>query len=358
MKYLYIPLVLLLLTSCAEEKKANPKPEHSKTDWAFYKLKGEVQSVSEKSVKVTDGAAVSGHEVSSQHDTDMAFDDYGKLIHIKQWIKENMPYEETTYNGKDRILKRTQYLGGTPMMITENQWDASGENLTATIRRNPDNSQIDRIENRYQRGKLTEKLTYNGQDTPVDKITYEYDNAGNLILENLYLGVATVKVISKYAYNEKKQKTSEARYNSGKINYHIYFEYEGDKITKKETLDSVGKPEYTELFDYDAAGNVIKHLTKERYDNSETAESFVYDKNNNVTTWIINKKGAPPVTTIKTYDMHGNLLSSKTVQGENTVLDAHEYEYVYDKNGNWTSKKILIKGKPSFQVSRKITYHN
>jgi|GEM_PF-852554 len=357
MKYLYIPLILLLLTSCAEEKKANPKPEHSKTDWAFYKLKGEVQSVSEKSVKLADGKTEPGHEVSSEHDTDMAFDDYGKLIHIKQWIKENMPYEETTYNGKDRVLKRTQYLGGTLLMITENQWDASGENLTATIRRNPDNSQIDRIENRYLKGKLTEKLIYNRQDTPVDKITYEYDNGGNLILENLYMGVAAVKVVSKYAYNDKKQKTNEARYNQSKMNYQTNFEYEGDKIIKKETLDSVGKPEYTELFNYDAAGNVTKHLTIERYDNSETVESFVYDKNNNVTSWIINKRGAPPVNITKTYDEQGNLLSSKTVQGENAVLEAHNYEYVYDKNGNWTSKKIFIKGKPSFQVERKITYH-
>jgi YD repeat-containing protein len=357
MKYLYIPLVLLLLTSCADEKKANPKPEHSKTDWAFYKLNGEVQSVAQKSMNIADGKTVPGYEVSSEHDTDMTFDDYGKLIHIKQWLKENMPYEETTYNGKDRILKRTQYMGGTPMMITEHQWDASGENLTSIIRRNPDNSQIDHIQNRYEKGKIIEKLTLNAQDTPTDKITYEYDNNGNLVVENLYLGVNAIKVTAKYGYNDKKQKVTEARYNLGRINYLTNIEYEGDKVTKKESLDSVGKPEYTELFKYDAAGNIAKHVTIERYDNSETDENFVYDKNKNVTLWTINKKGAPLVTITKTYDKQGNLVSSKTVQGENTVLDAHNYEYTYDKNNNWTSKKIFIKGEPAFLVERKITYH-
>lgn len=356
MKHLYIPLLLLILTSCADEKKANPKQEHSKTDWAFYKLNGEVQSVAEKSVSIADGNTLPGHEVSSEHDTDMAFDDTGKLIHIKQWSKDNVPFEETTYNGKDRILKRTQYIGGMPMMVTENQWDASGENIVATIRRNPDNSQIERIQNRYEKGNLVEKLTFNNQDIPVDKVTYEYDANNNLVLENLYMGVSAVKVTAKYAYNEKKQKTNETRYNLDKLNYLTNFEYEGDKLIKKESLDSEGKPEYTEIFKYDDAGNLGKHVTIERYDNSETEEEFTYDKNKNVTLWTINKKGAPLVTITKTYDAQGNMLSSKTVQGENTVLDAHNYEYVYDKNKNWTSKKIFLKGKPAFSVTRKITY--
>lgn len=358
MKYLYIPLVVLLLISCADEKKANPKPEHSKTDWAAYKLNGEVQTVAEKSVSIADGKILPGHEVASEHDSDMSFDDYGKLIHIKQWLKENMPYEETNYNGKDRILKRTQYLDGTPLILTENQWDASGENLTAVIRRNPDNSQQDRIQNRYEKGLLVEKLTFNAMDTPIDKITYDYDKQGNLIGENLFLGVAAIKVRTKYTYDAKNHKTSDARYNLDKMNSLTNFEYEGDNLVKKQTLDSEGKPEYTEFFKYDEAGNKARQTTIERFDNSETEEEFAYDKNKNITSWIINRKGQPKVTITYAYDKQGNQVSSKVVQGDNTVLETHNYEYEYDKNNNWTTKKIFIKGKPAFLVTRKITYFN
>lgn len=355
MKYLYITLSLFLLASCADEKKPQAEAKPEKTDLDFYKLKGNVTSVSEKSYIVSDGKNEPGNEVASEHDTDRYFDENGLLISEKKW-QGNKAFEESSFANREKLLRRTQFLNGVPSIVTENQWDAAGDNILATIRRNPDNSQLDKVTYKYENGKPVEKVSYSAQDNALDKTTYLYDKNGNLVGEDLYIGTEIIKAKTKYKYDADNHKIAESRYSGEKLNYTTTYQYNGKNLIKKETTDDKGLPEYTEVFTYDAADNVFRQITIERYDNSETTDEYKYDKNKNVTLWEREKKGSPKISIANVYDDKGNLVSVRTTDASGKVLEDRKYIYTYDSNNNWTKKSVIIFDKPTFSIERKITY--
>lgn len=357
MKYLYAPLLLLLLASCAEEKKETPKPEHSTTDWAFYKLNGDVQSVSEKSLKLTAGPSVTGSEIATAHDTDLYFDENGNLVSEKQWLNGTTPFEENAYNGRVKLLRRTQYVAGQPGIITENLWDESGKNLNSETKRNPDNSQLDRTTYTYTNGNLTEKIKLNGQNNPTDKWTYEYDAKGNITEDAIYTGTGAVIAQNRYKYDGANHKVAELRYVHDSLRYSTKYDYIGNNLMKRETTNSKGVPEYTEVFKYDAPGNVISHVTLERLDSSQTEDIYTYDKNKNIISWTVNQKGSPKINTLNVYDQYNNLTATKTTDETGKVINDRKYTYEYDSHNNWIKKHVVIDGKPAFEVSRKISYY-
>ena len=248
MKHVYsLAIALCLLVSCADEKKEEKSIDPAKTDWAFYKLKGAVKSVSEKSFQYVNGIKGGpGNEIQSAHDTDLEFNDSGMLVLEKKW-NAAMPYEETTFNGKNILLKKIQYMNGVTTIITENLWDASFKENTSITRRNPDNTQIDRIVHTYKGGRIAEKLTYNMQNNPIDKIGYRYDKKGNLTGEDLYLGVDHVKVKNKYEYDAQNHKVAESSYSEEKLIYKSIYTYSNNNLVKRETTDKNGKIEFTKV---------------------------------------------------------------------------------------------------------------
>ena len=357
MKYLYLlTIALALLTSCADEKKQEKSIDPAKTDWAFYKLKGNVKSVSEKSFRYLNGMkGGTGNEIASAHDTDLEFNDNGMLVLEKKW-NAAIPYEETTFNGKNIPIKKTQYMAGVPAIITENLWDASFKENSSITRRNPDNTQIDRIVQTYKGGRMTEKLTYNMQNNPIDKIGYRYDKSGNLTGEDLYLGVNIVKVKNKYEYDSKNRKIAESSYSEEKLIYKSTYIYSNNNLVKRETIDGKGKVEFIESFVYDGKGNILTHFTHEEPDNSNSEEQFTYDANNNVLTWTIIKKDAPTIKVMYTYDSNNNITATKTSEITGKVIDDRAYKYEYDATGNWTKKTVRLNGQQAFIVERAISY--
>jgi len=357
MKYLYAPLILLLLASCAEEKKETPKPEHSATDWAFYKLNGDVQSVSEKSLKLTAGPSITGSEIATAHDTDLYFDENGNLISEKQWAGGTNPFEEKAYNGREKLLRRTQYIAGKPGIVTENLWNDADKTLSSETRRNPDNTQIDRITYTYKDGRLAEKLKVNAQNNALERYTYIYDKKGNLIQDAIYKGTEILQSQGRYKYDANGNKIFESRLNDGKAIYTTRYQYDGKNLVKQETSDAADKAEYTEIFTHDATGNVTKHVTIEHAQNLKTEESITYDKSNRIATRITEKAGQPAVKVLYAYDENGNLTATKTADSEGKTLDDRKYTFEYDTHKNWVKKKVAVNGQPAFEVTRTITYH-
>ena len=142
MKRIYPFALLLILAACQKEEKK--VVDHSKSDWAFYQLKGNVESISERSYEVKNEQFDKGEpkrENSYSHDYDFFFNDEGKLVLHKKYLKGDVLHEESKYNGRDKILFYTQYMSGSPVMKTEHTWDKAGNN-TAITKRNNNNSQI------------------------------------------------------------------------------------------------------------------------------------------------------------------------------------------------------------------------
>jgi hypothetical protein len=357
MKYLYPLSLLLLLVACQKEEKK--VIDRTKTDWAFYQLKGDVKSISLKS-NLVDASLQKGktqHENMSDHDTDLDFNKNGMLVREKQWRDATRPFEETTYNGRENKLLKLQYINNAVGIKTEYLWDKTGKNNTAITRRNTDNSQIDRIEMKYKDGHMIEKITYNAQNNPLDKVTYVYDSKGNLRGENIYLHSEYVQYKTKYDYDNKNRIVAESRYDKdSKPVYTTTYQYKGNNLIKKETTNEKKVVDYSEQFNYDPKGNMISHITFERYDNSNTVDKYIYDALGNKTDWTVLRNDVPAMKASFKYDDKNNLTATHAVDGSGKVIEEKLYKFEYDTQGNWTKKTVNINGKPAFVAERTITY--
>ncbi|OIQ20219.1 MAG: hypothetical protein BM557_06000 [Flavobacterium sp. MedPE-SWcel] len=364
MKYIYpFAALLLFLTACKEEKKEEKEVvDRSNTDWVFHKLEGDVKSITTKSNKVLNTNLDLGetkHENSTAHNNELQFDENGVLILEKKLNSKGGAHEQITYKGRDRKLEQVQYISNKPGIKTIFGWDDTGEHNTSISRKNADNSQIDRKKMRYENGNLVEKMTYNGQDNPIDRITYIYDNNNNLVGENLYLGTEFVQIKNTYQYNDSNQKTANIRYNKeSEVIFNTQYEYDEDNLTLKKVVNKDGEVEYLEEMVYDTKGNITAKITMDKFDTRKTAEKFEYDNNNNKISWLITKDGETSLKVTYRYNDEGDLLESHMIRGADNFTDKRTYTYTYDDEGNWTQKIITINDVPSFIEKRSIIYHN
>lgn len=355
MKYLYPLAMLLFLASCQKEEKK--VIDRAKTDWAFYKLEGDVKSSSTKSWRVDAqlNKIKTEHEDMSTHDGEINFGEDGMLVSDKYYLND-LPFEETNYKGREKKQQTIQYIANAPGVKTEYSWDKAGNNTSIT-RRNADNTQIDRIEMKYQGKKLAEKKTFNAQNIVTDKITYMYDSKGNVNEENLYQGSESVQFKAVYKYDKKNRKISEARYNkNSEKHYETLFKYEGNNLAKKYTVNNKGEIEYSEDFTYDNKGKELTHTTFEKFDNSTTKDTYSYDAKGNKATWEIVKNGKLFMKALYTYDTHNNNIMIAVNDATGKEVDKREYIYEYDEKGNWTKRTVKINGVPQYIAERQIAY--
>ncbi|WP_297332986.1 hypothetical protein [Flavobacterium sp.] len=360
MKYsfIYAALVLLLL-SCNDEEKA--KTENKPTDRDFYELKGEVKTVKHTSNEVLNVKMEPGetkHENPAEHNKEMHFNEEGMLILEKKNTSAGGPFEQTKYNGREHKTEIIQFVNNAPGIKTELAWDETGKLNTQIARRNPDNSQIDRKVMRYEKGLLAEKTSYNQVDNPIDRVTYEYDKKGNLLVENLYLGTEYIQIKNAYQYDNKNRKKAEKRYDKdGNVLYTTRYEYDGDKLSLKEVTNKDGEVEYSEKSVYDKKGNLLTKTSYDNFDKSETEELYTYDDKGNKLTFAVIKNGEPALKMSYNYDEKGSLSETIITDGAGNPIDSRKYVFKYDEKGNWTEKIIFINEKPQFIEKREITYY-
>lgn len=359
MKHLYAIALLSLLVSCQKEEKKAPI-DRAKTDWAFYGLKGDVESISTKSWKAENASLDKGatrHETGG-HDSDLVFDENGKLVSEKLWKSATSPFSETTFDGREHIIQHLQYTNDKPGTKTEYSWNKKGENVTIT-KRNNDNTEMGREEMKYIKGKLTQKVTYNAHNNPIDKRIYTYNKEGNLAGEAIYLRSEYVQFKTNYSYDEQNRVIVEAKSNKdGTVQSKTTFTYTGDKIASKITVDEKGAEQYSEHFNYDAKGNLISLVAYEKATDTRTVEKYTYDAANNRTSWAAETNGKEEARAEYKYDSSNNLISSTTTNLLAKSTDSRQYTYEYDSNGNWTKKIATLQGKPAFIVERTIKYFN
>lgn len=360
MKYLYPLAAVLLLVSCKKTEEQETL-DRSTTDWSYYKLNGDVKSVKVTSNEIINQDLEPGQtkfENPSEHDTEMQFSEDGMLIMEKKNNLQGGPFEQTKYNGRELKAEQIQFVNNEPGIKTTFDYDETGKNNTQIARRNPDNSQIDRKEMKYEKGLLMEKISYNQVDNPIDKVTYIYDDHGNLKGENLYLGTEYIQIKNSYEYNNKNQKIAERRYDKDEnVIYTVNYQYSGDKMTFREVKNKNGEIEFSEKLNYDGDGNLLKKVSYDGYEKSETEVSNTYDAKGNKLTYSVTKDGQLTMSVHYTYDDKNNLVETAIQDGAGNPIDNRKYEYTFDDKGNWIKKIVFINGKPQFIEKREISYY-
>lgn len=358
MRYLYSFSLLFILASCQKDEKK--VIDHDKTDWAFYKLNGNVKSITTKSWEVNEKLekVKTMHEDLSTRNSDLIFDEDGLITNEKTYLTE-FPIEIITYKGREQKQEVVQYIDNQPVIKTSYDWDTTGKNNIAITKRNGDNSQIDRVEIEYHQGYPVKKTTLSAQNIPTEKTTYINDSKGNVLEEDFYLETNSVQYKAIYKYDKKGNVTSDARYSAdGKKLYETISAYKGNNMVKRYTVNDKGIIEYSEDFTYDAKGNKTSRINFIKPENSKNTDKFVYDDKGNKVSWQVLKNDILLMTANFAYDSHNNQTLVASTDSNINEVDRREYSYEYDKKGNWTKKTVTVNNKPGYLVERTIIYYN
>ncbi len=171
-----------------------------------------------------------------------------------------------------------------------------------------------------------------------------YNNKGQLIEthRNFNKGLYDKTVME---YNEAGQKIRETDYRRGNPGLMVTRDYTYNEQGLLETMVFRGqdKKEYTEtkeLYTYESANVVKKVQTISPYNSSQTW-TYTYETVNGkkrVTESHTLSGGRKKKKRVDEYNEKGLLILELGVGGLRT-----EYEYTYDSNGNWVTKKMCIR---------------
>lgn len=184
-----------------------------------------------------------------------------------------------------------------------------------------------------ENGKLIKGARYNSKGEITEKWNYVYDKNGNMIEVTYYdkNGAFSGKQVNKY---DKKNNLTEYFYQNskGKItNRDTYKYFKNGKIKEQNRYKSDGTLRDRRTYEYDNNGNeIIDKVYKA--DGTIMIYKSEYDKMNNIIeNYWINEKGEQTHQT--------------------------SFEYIYDKNGNWITKRRSSNGVLSMIWERKIEYY-
>jgi hypothetical protein len=190
-----------------------------------------------------------------------------------------------------------------------------------------------RVNTINEKGVLINGEKYNSEGKIIENWNYLYDDNGNMIEVTYYDNdsVFTGKQVNKY---DKNNNLTEYYYQNSKgkvTNRDTYKHFKNGKIKEEHRYKSDGTLRDRRTYEYDDNGNEIIDKAY-KADGSIMIYKSEYDKMNNIIeNYWINEKGEQTHQT--------------------------SFEYVYDENGNWITKRRSSNGVLGMIWERKIEYY-
>jgi len=178
--------------------------------------------------------------------------------------------------------------------------------LLSSIKYYPDGRENEVITNEFNEEGLLKKEQQLNHDTGVIcRSEYEYNNLSNQVIENEYYGDDHICRINSIV-NEK-----------------------GDPLKIKQYQEEQLVSE--ESFSYNDAGEIVRHIIKDTFENTEEKISYEYKDNTQLLKETVKKDDSIVSKEKYVYDEQGHNISIvKHLEGENTVSK----EQIFDKTGN------------------------
>jgi hypothetical protein len=357
MKNYYLSLfVLVFLFSC--KKDAEVKETKVTSDLSHFKLNGKVQSVEEQSFVYTNATiGEPKRENYTEYDYAMTFNEKGQLLSEKKFLSNGMVQEEHIYEGLSKKQFTHQYMNNSLFLTTKYSWDDYGNNIIVT-RRNPDESQYDKIVQTFVANKMVQKRTFDPQDNLTEKISYEYDTKGNLTRENYYKNRDVVVHSIAYEYDENNNKMIETYFiGENDLVSVTKFNYLNNQLINVASFPKGADLEYAETKMYDAYGNLNYNKVTDNTANTTTEEKMTFDKNKNMLSSMIYQNSTLIQSVSNSYNEKNDLIETVVTKADGTVV-SKRFEYEVDKEGNWISKIVYVNKEPMYKIQRTIAYFN
>lgn len=204
--------------------------------------------------------------------------------------KTNVFKDITKFNHKDQKESISVYAGNKLQTKITFTYDDKG-NLTQEEYKSLINKEENTTTYAYlSNGKVWQKTSYETHSGEKDRkeneiITYYiYDANGNLV-EDQYIGMEDVKVVTSYCYEDKKLK-ERYTYVQEALKSITFWREENGKTTQQEEFSPDGKLQEGVYYTYDEKGNCTMELSKVYNIRTRTIETigksiYKYDKYNN-----------------------------------------------------------------------------
>ena len=204
--------------------------------------------------------------------------------------KKNVFKDITKFNHKDQKESISAYAGNKLQTKITFTYDDKG-NLTQEEYKSLINKEENTTTYAYlSNGKVWQKTSYETHSGEKDRkeneiITYYiYDANGNLV-EDQYIGMEDVKVVTSYCYEDKKLK-ERYTYVQEALKSITFWREENGKTTQQEEFSPDGKLQEGVYYTYDEKGNCTMELSKVYNIRTRTIETigksiYKYDKYNN-----------------------------------------------------------------------------
>lgn len=204
--------------------------------------------------------------------------------------KTNVFKDITKFNHKDQKESISVYAGNKLQAKMTFTYDDKG-NLTQEEYKSLTNKEDNTTTYAYlSNGKVWQKTSYETHSGEKDRkeneiITYYiYDANGNLV-EDQYIGMEDVKVVTSYCYEDKKLK-ERYTYVQEALKSITFWREENGKTTQQEEFSPDGKLQEGVYYTYDEKGNCTMELSKVYNIRTRTIETigksiYKYDKYNN-----------------------------------------------------------------------------
>ena len=204
--------------------------------------------------------------------------------------KKNVFKDITKFNHKDQKESISAYAGNKLQTKITFTYDDKG-NLTKEEYKSLINKEENTTTYAYlSNGKVWQKTSYETHSGEKDRkeneiITYYiYDENGDLV-EDQYIGMEDVKVVTSYCYEDKKLK-ERYTYVQEALKSVTFWREENGKTTQQEEFSPDGKLQEGVYYTYDEKGNCTMELSKVYNIRTRTIETigkriYKYDKYNN-----------------------------------------------------------------------------
>jgi RHS repeat-associated protein len=243
---------------------------------------------------------------------------------------------------------------GTPDSSLEDKYtvDAQGNILTYTDRNGTTHQySYDSL------GRLTADTVTtfgSGVDDTINKITYAYNDQGNLYLTTSYAtdGGAVVNQVLDL-YNAFGQLTQEFQSASGPVNSDtpsVQYTYSNPSTANDSRLTGIVYPDgYTVGYNYASGVDSAVSRVSSLYDGGGTLQSYTYQ---GLGTVVGTSESGPGVTETTSLDQFGRVASMTWTNSSSTTLA--EYSYTYDDDDNVLSRTDGVNG----SLSQTYSYGN
>ncbi|WP_188362524.1 hypothetical protein [Flavobacterium orientale] len=189
------------------------------------------------------------------------------------------------------------------------------------------------IYERNEEGEAQKALKKNSSDETKSYWTYVYDSNNNMIEVNTYDSENNLTNIQSNKYDE----------NGNNI----------EMLTKSPESENG----WRNVYKYDLDNKIIEQFKYKPDGSLKDRRTYSYDKDGNENTQFMFKPDGSFTKFVSEYDEMNNLLIQNWFNEQDDQTHQTSFEYVYDENGNWITKKRSSNGELGMVWERQIEYY-